>query len=291
MEQGGDEPAGLGEPNPTDEVIYNTLKDVYRAIPDTSLVTVKVLRERVAEVLGLGQQGLDGRRALVKGLTESIVNDEAPPNFHDGSLAPVAPPVPVPMTFQRALTATSGLILRKLAKPRFVPYTVPNIGLLDLTTRDFGRNPVKGLVDIVLNHRADFGEDDVKMCVLDGEMESLPWIARPPPGAVPVNHFTQTAFIDTEGGLMNVVRFITFQSDGEDGKVKADTARSHTHGTPYLINFGSNTKRGKKVFGAGDLPVPAVITPILCMGGGRQTKTRGSVCQTLWQTVALRDRL
>ena len=82
-------------------------------------------------------------------------------------------------TAQRALAATSGLILRKLPKPRFSPFTGSNIDLGDLTVRDFNiANPVKAVVDIILNHRADIDEMRVKQAVMDGDMESLPDIAK-----------------------------------------------------------------------------------------------------------------
>ena len=88
----------------------------------------------------------------------------------------------------------------------------------------------------------------VKQCVIDGEMEQLPIIARPPPGAIPINHFTQTAFIKTSMTRWTIVRYITFQSDSGDGKVKSALARSHAHGNLYLINYGTNMKNGKKAF-------------------------------------------
>jgi hypothetical protein len=102
------------------------------------------------------------------------------------------------MSFARAVAATSGLILRKLPKPRFSPFCGSNIDLCDLTTRDFQRrNPVKAIVDVILNHNGNFTEADVKKCVTDGDMDALPAIAKPPVGAAAVNHFTQTAFISS----------------------------------------------------------------------------------------------
>ena len=76
-------------------------------------------------------------------------------------------------------------------------------------------------------------------------------VARPPLGATPVNHFTQTAFIQRPNKNWNIIRWITFTSDSEDGKVKAALARSHAHGVVNLVNYGSSGRdmlNGKKMF-------------------------------------------
>ena len=154
------------------------------------------------------------------------------------------------MTWQRAQQATAGLILRKLPKPRYVPLCAPTIDICDLTVNDYhGRNPVKHIVDIILNHQSPISESVIKRCVNDGDLDALPPIARPPPGAVPVNYFQQVAFIPVANGASwNVVKHLTFISDAEDGRVKGELARTYQHGELHLINFGSNNKVGKRIF-------------------------------------------
>lgn len=221
-------------PAPKDEAIYNTVAEIYRDIPDPNMVTVRMLRERTAEKLGLDKEGLDDKKDLVTELVKSIIDDEPPPNFVNGDIVvePLVAEV-VPMTWQRALAATSGLILRKLPKPSLSPFKAPTVDLGDLTVRDFNRrNPVKAVVDIILNHRVDIDTEQVKKSVIEGDMENLPDILKPPPGAIPVNHFTQSTMISLGDGLWHIVKFITFQSDSENGKVKGDTAATYQSGTP-----------------------------------------------------------
>ena len=79
------------------------------------------------------------------------------------------------------------------------------------------------------------------------DIEGMPDITKPPAGVFQVNHFTQSAFIRT-GDAWTVIKHVVFQSDGPDGKVKAALARSYCHGEPYLINFGTNVKNGRKAF-------------------------------------------
>ena len=246
-------PVGCMEPElPSDEDIFNAMRELYQSIPDASLVTVRMLRERTSEKLGLGPGGLDDKKDLVKAFMEGIINDEAPPEFDQGSLVQAPhgmPAVPVPMTYGRALAASSGMILRKLPKPRFAPYMPPNIDLCDLTIKDFhaGAN-YKHVVDIITNHDATFTEADVKKCLIDGELENLPAIAKPPPSAIPVNHFAQIAFVEISAHKWHVVKLITFISASEKGMVKGSLAATYRHGEMHAINFGSNNKDGKRVF-------------------------------------------
>ena len=51
---------------PSDEDIFKTLRDLYQAIPDASLVTVRMLRERTSEKCGLGPNGLDDKKDMIK---------------------------------------------------------------------------------------------------------------------------------------------------------------------------------------------------------------------------------
>ena len=71
---------------------------------------------------------------------------------------------------------------------------------------------------------------------------------RPPESAVPVNHFIQTAFIPLGNGMYNIVKLITFQSDGEKGMVKPELARTYRMGDLHLVNLGSSSINGMKVF-------------------------------------------
>ena len=142
---------------------------------------------------------MDSKKELVQRLVESFINEEAAPVFDDqGAIAVAAPGAAevVPVTFQNALTRTAGLILITMPKPRCVPFAAPTIVLCDLNVRDWhAYSPVKAVVDIILNHRTDITEADVKRCVLAGDIEALPAVARPPVGAMHVNHCTQIAFI------------------------------------------------------------------------------------------------
>jgi len=211
---------------------------------------MKDMRVITEQALGMPAGGLDGKKAVVKVLLSAIINDEPVTFDESGALPPTAPVhPPEPMTFGRAKTAVAGLILRKLPKPQFAPYKAPNIDLGDLTIRDYhSQNPVKAVVDLILNHREQISEDHVKNCVVNMKLEDLPAIARPPPTAIAINHFTQTAFLPAGSDNWHIVKFITFLSDGPDGKVTPELARSYQHGTMHLINYSSNNKEGKKVF-------------------------------------------
>jgi len=151
--------------------------------------------------------GLDGKKAVVKVLLSAIINDEPVTFDESGALPPTAPVhPPEPMTFGRAKTAVAGLILRRLPKPQFAPYKAPNIDLGDLTIRDYhSQNPVKAVVDLILNHREQISEDHVKNCVVNMKLEDLPAIARPPPTAIAINHFTQTAFLPAGSDNWHIV--------------------------------------------------------------------------------------
>ena len=239
--------------NHTDRDIYEALKVQYNALPDTSTATLKDIRIATAQALGLSATGLDNKAQLIKKLVSAYINEEAVTFNASGAFQELEPEpaVPVPMTSARALTASAGLRPRKLPKPIFVPFSEPRIGLEDLTVRPWhGQNPVKTVVDIILNHEEAISESQVKKCVVDSTLEELPSIARPPPGAVAVNHWTQTAFIPSAAGgnKWHIVNFITFQSEGQDGKVLPDTAKTYEHGTMHLIHYGSNNKNGKRVF-------------------------------------------
>jgi hypothetical protein len=238
-------------PHPSDEQIYKTFSDLYNAIPDTSIVTLRELREQVSTRLDMDRNGLDDKKGLCKQFMDSLVNDLPPPDFDDtGACVPEALVDPIPMSFQRAMTASAGFILRKLAKPRFVPLVPPNVDICDLHTKEFsGRNPLKHLVDVILNYKCnELQENEVKNSVIHGDLTDLPYVAKPPPQAPPVNHFTQTAFIAVAPGTWNIVKHIVFQSDGADGKVHPEIARQYAHGTPLMVNFGKNIQCGKRAF-------------------------------------------
>ena len=48
-------------PHPSDEQIYKTFSDFYNAIPDTSIVTLRELREQVSTRLDMDRNGLDDK--------------------------------------------------------------------------------------------------------------------------------------------------------------------------------------------------------------------------------------
>ena len=121
---------------PTEEQIYNTIRDLVKSIDDPSLVTVKQLRDRAAVLLGLDKGALDCKKALAKRYTEMVFQDEPAPDFSSGGDGASAAGVD-PMTFSRALAATAGLVLRKMPKPRFSPSTTPTTDICDLNIRDF----------------------------------------------------------------------------------------------------------------------------------------------------------
>ena len=83
-----------------------------------------------------------------------------------------------------------------------MPHTPPVFDLCHLPTKTYhGTNPVKAVVDIVLGHAdATISEVHIQNLVLEGDVASLPAIARPPMGAIPVNHFTQLAFLKRRDG-------------------------------------------------------------------------------------------
>ena len=86
-------------------------------------MTLRELREAVAEKLGLNKNGLDDRAGLVQELTQEIVDGKNPPEFKDGARVVHDPPANGDFTFEKALKATAGFILRKTAKPRLIPHT------------------------------------------------------------------------------------------------------------------------------------------------------------------------
>ena len=166
-------------PPPSDENIFDALKRIHDSIPDMSIVTLRQFRESAAVELGLGQEGLEDQKELVKGFAKILMNKDEPPEFDNGAVRHRDASDPVPMTFQRALSATSGLIRRKSKKPFFVPCVTPSIELCDLNTKDFmPANLVKSVVDVIMNYKADFTEEFVKKCVLDGDFAQLPAVAR-----------------------------------------------------------------------------------------------------------------
>ena len=232
----------------SDEDIYKAMKGIFESIPDTSTTTVKQLREKTAEALGLGTDGLEDRKALTKKLMSALVNDSSL-IFVEGALPNSVAANTASDVWRSALAKVDGFILRKLPKPDFRPLVASIIDINTLMLLDFhGRNPVKSMVDIVLDHTSPIDADQIKTLVVDGELDQLPLILKSPDGAPDIKHFTQTAIIPTPGAAWNIVRFITFQSDSPDGKVKGSLATHFAHGTPYLVNFGHPPKNGKKVF-------------------------------------------
>ena len=183
-----------------------------------------------------------------------ILQGNSGPDFlTDGSEAiPAAATVAAAdtITFNRALAACAGLVLRKLPKPRFALFAAPAADIGDLNIRlAHSRNPVKNMVDVIAGHEdATINEKDVQNAIFDGDFMALPAVARAPSGAIAVNHCTQVAFIKRDDGKWNVVRRVTFQSDGTDGKVKPALASTHCHGDMHLIQYGSSLHNGKKVF-------------------------------------------
>ena len=252
---GGDEPAAqpaAEDPAETlrvQEQIYNHLSTLLADIPDTTAISVREVREMCSEKMGLGKEGLDGRRALVKRLAQSILTDEPRPDFDNSDDIGDASAVALPMTYNRALAATGGLVLRKLPKARVVPFVASSVDFFDLTTRPFhSKNPVKHIIDIVIGHEdASITEAAVQLAVCDGELDKLPAVARPPLGSIAVNQWIQTAFIPRDS-KWDVVKLITFDSGGDDGKVKPQLALGHVHGDAHMMNYGTNIKNGKKVF-------------------------------------------
>ena len=66
---------------PTDDDIFEVLKDLVNRIPDLQAVTLKQLRERAADKLGLGADGLEDRKARVSELAASIIDGGVNPNL------------------------------------------------------------------------------------------------------------------------------------------------------------------------------------------------------------------
>ena len=236
-------------PHITDESLFTMLKDIIDNIPDMEAVTLKQLREQVATQAGLEPGGLDDKKDLVKTFATTIIQGDALPVFDaSGARAPDDPGVLNSEVYKQALRSTQGLVLRKLPKSRFSRTSPPLNDIDKLPIRQWhGSNPVKGFVDIIKNYQGAISEEDVMRAVAEGDMEEMPDITKPPAGAFQVNHFTQSAFIQT-GATWAVVKHVVFQSDGPDGKVKPTLARSYCHGEPYLIDFGTNVKNGRKAF-------------------------------------------
>ena len=61
-------------------------KDIYTAIPDTSMVTLKDMRQRCAQRLGLPETGLNDKATMVKKFMSIIINDEPAPPFDDSGV-------------------------------------------------------------------------------------------------------------------------------------------------------------------------------------------------------------
>jgi hypothetical protein len=244
-EEGEDAAAPL-----TERKIFDAMKAQYYALPQASTATLKDLRTLTARALGLPETGLDGKAAIIKKMASAHINGEEVSFDASDCFKPPEPAVPVPMTSARAREASAGLVPRKIPKgPIFVPYSEPRIGIEDLSIREWhGQNPIKTVVDIIRNHEADITESDVKKCIVTSTYEQLPAIVRPPATAVPVNHHIQSALIPLGGRRWNIVNFITFQSDGPDGKVLPATAKSYERGEMHLINYGACSKVGKRVF-------------------------------------------
>jgi hypothetical protein len=162
---------------PSDEIIYNTLVGLFRDIPDTNHITIRGFRELLSEKLGLGNNGLDDKSEMIKAMVSVIMSNETPPNFNNGTMPPPgAPIVPVPMTFQRAVDVTAGLVRRKIPKPRFTPWAQSIVELCDLNVKDFhGANPIKTIVDIVLQHHEDIAEDSIKTLSSKATWRNCPW--------------------------------------------------------------------------------------------------------------------
>ena len=236
-------------PAPTDEMLYNTLKELIVNIPDMEAVTLKHLRQRVAQHLGLGEDGLEGRKQIVSDFATAIIQEKTPPNFDiDGKQVPGDASPEATALFSQALAATRGLVLRKLPKPRFVPMGEAQCGVDMLPLRPWlGHNPVKAVVDIIKDHPMAVDQQEMMRCIMEGDTAGLPAVTKSPVVRVQVNHFTQVALLPS-GDRWTVVKFIAFQSDAHDGKVKAQLAAAYCLGKPYLINYGSNMKNGKKVF-------------------------------------------
>ena len=236
-------------PAPTDEMLYNTLKELIVNIPDMEAVTLKHLRQRVAQHLGLGEDGLEGRKQIVSDFATAIIQEKTPPNFDiDGKQVPGDASPEATALFSQALAATRGLVLRKLPKPRFVPMGEAQCGVDMLPLRPWlGHNPVKAVVDIIKDHPMAVDQQEMMRCIMEGDTAGLPAVTKSPVVRVQVNHVTQIALLPS-GDRWTVVKFITFQSDAHDGKVKAQLAAAYCLGKPYLINYGSNMKNGKKVF-------------------------------------------
>ena len=242
--------------SPSDELVYTTLRDIYNAIPDTDVVTLKDLRGSVSDRLGFGLGGLEGKRDMIRMMADQVINDRPMLEFQDGALVESSAnsEAVVPIALKTALAATSGLRLRKLPKPRFVPLCPPVVDLADLNLKDFNRcSPVKHVVDVVVNYHYHLEESDIKQAVIEGDTEALPPVARPPIAAVAVNHFQQMAFIPVNksgppNGVWLVVKHLTFCSDGAGGKVTCALAARHKHGELYTINYGTNIQNGKRVF-------------------------------------------
>ncbi len=69
----------------SDEDIYTTMKGIFESIPDTSSTTVKQLREKTSEALGLGTDGFEDRKVLTKKFMSALMND-TPLIFVEGAL-------------------------------------------------------------------------------------------------------------------------------------------------------------------------------------------------------------
>ena len=202
------------------------LVDIVWRIDGKNAVSIRDVRQKVALDLGLAATGLDAKAELVTSFAQSIMQGEPAPTFDEQSGAAGPPCMLATSKLAAALRAASGIAIRHLPKPRFVPSSAPTLQVGDLNIRDFhGQNPVKHAVDVIEAYGGPMSESDVKKNVQDGVLDQLPSVLRPPLGHVPVNHFVQSAAVRTDGSW-RIIRWITFQAEGTDqGKVRPEIAR------------------------------------------------------------------
>ena len=169
----------------------------------------------------------------------AILDDAPIIDCSDGASASLPP------NYETALNARQGQFLRKV-NAVFVPNSQGTICWADLNIREFyvNNSVVKHVVDVISGYEQDVDEERIKVCIKDGEHQDLPDICRPPLGATFVNHFAQVAFIARMDGKHDVVKWITFESEGAQGKVLTALASTYAHGQLHYINYGSNQING-----------------------------------------------
>ena len=219
----------------TDEQTYNALNNLIHALAGFGDITIGDMLRQAAVHLQLSENGLDLKQALVKKFVSAIINKGPITDFSDGTSAAL------PIKYQTALAECSCLFLRK-TKAKFLPNSTGSILWTDVNIRELYVNSsvVKHVVDVICGYDHDVKEEMIKACVADGEHEALPSICRPPPTATSVNHFVQMAFIGRDDGKYDIVKWITFESEGNQGEVKTEFAALHGHGQLHYINYGSN---------------------------------------------------